>query len=186
MKRIMQLIGLLLCGALLVAACDSGKSQQNAQQKDQQSSAQGLVDLQRALPTPKFDYSQIRKNLIEIETAQATSVATTSFFFNQGIKDPVHVCPSIGFPIASDTQLTNPQQVYRNGDGSHDVIAQVDPSGIFAGPSTGTYVICIDATGKAYANYFEGFVQTVTGPAVWKDGQVQLVGPPSFSFSKGK
>src|SRR5262249_11308948 len=132
---------------------------------------------------------QMRQNLVEIETAQAKGVQTTSFFFNQGVVDPFLSCPSIGVPIPNTSSLSNPIQVERHGgDGGGNVgIGQMDPNGTY-GPngSTGTYVMCIDATGTPYAQYWEGFVSTVFAPAKWNMAthQLELTGPASFKFSK--
>ncbi len=176
MKKIRYVaVALLMVGVL--TACNTEKS---AREKDEDASEQILTDLQKAHPTPKFDRSQMRQNLVDIITAQAGTTQTTSFFFLEGI-GLVSQCPSIGFPIASTTQLTNPEQISRGST----VIPQVEPTGVFTGDSSGTYVICVDAEGSAYAVYYEGYVQTVTGPAGWKDGQVILVGPPSFDFDNG-
>jgi hypothetical protein len=63
----------------------------------------------------------------------------------------------------------------------------MDPNGVYVPESsTGTYVMCIDAQGRPYAQYWEGFVHTVFAPARWDSGShmVQLVGPPSFEFTK--
>lgn len=136
-------------------------------------------------PVPVFPNSQLRQNLIEIETAQAHSTVTTSFMFNQGVQDPVSVCPSIGFPIASTSQLTNP--MYRVQD--HDAtLPQIEANGIYTGDSSGTYVICVDGNGAAYAQYWEGFVSTVTGPAKWDTAThaIVLTGAPSAEFSDGQ
>jgi hypothetical protein len=67
-------------------------------------------------------------------------------------------------------------------------LPQIEANGVYTDQSSGTFVICIDAQGRPYANYWEGFVKTVTGPAEWNAGthQVELVGPPSFTFTKGK
>jgi hypothetical protein len=127
-----------------------------------------------------FQWSQLRQTLISIETAQADNTQTTTFFFNQGVQDPISSCPSIGFPVASTTELTNPlQNDGQGGQGAGAVIGQVDPTGVYSGSSTGTYVVCISANGGNYVQYWEGFVDNVTGPAVWNTTthQVQLTGP---------
>jgi hypothetical protein len=178
---------LAVAATLLVAAC-SGSTAPNAITSDRKASAADLQQLQKADPTPRFIASQVRKNLVELETAQARTTQTTTFFFNQGVQAPIQSCPSIGFPIPATAQLTNPQQILENPDNNDTaVIPQVDPVGIYTGDSTGTYIICINAQGQAYADYWEGFVQTVTGPAKWNDAtkQIELVGAPSFKFSKG-
>jgi hypothetical protein len=168
----------LVVGLAGVSACEDQKS---AREKDEDASEQLLRDLQKAHPTPSFERSQLRQNLVDIVTAQAEATQTTSFFFLEGV-GVVGSCPSIGFPIASTTQLTNPSQISRDAT----VIPQVEPTGVFTGTSTGTYVICVDAQGEAYARYWEGYVQTLSGPAeINEAGEVVLVGPSSFEFDNG-
>jgi hypothetical protein len=178
---------LILTAIFLVfglAACqpDAGNS---ATDKDEATSAQALNDLQKAHPTPSFKRSQLRQNLIDIATAQADTTQTTSFFFLEGV-GVVGSCPSIGFPIATTAQLTNPGRETGPRE-SRIVLPQVEPTGIYTGESSGTYVICVDAKGDAYARYWEGYVQSISGPAEVDDnGQVQLIGPSSFEFDNGK
>jgi len=171
---------------IIVSACAQGGSaaQQAANGSDTQASATGFHQLQINQPVPLVNWSQYRETLIEIELAQAHTVQTTSFFFNQGVQDPVSTCPSIGFGVASTTELTNPLQDDLQGpNGNAGVaLAQPDPTnGVYSGNSTGTYVVCVNGDGTNYINYWEGFVQTVTGPAVWNESthSVQLTGPSS-------
>jgi len=174
----------ILALTLIVTGCTRGGS--DAASSDQEASEAILRDLQRAHPVPKFQRSQLRQNLVELVTAQAETTQTTTFFFNMGVEQPVNSCPSIGFPIPATMQLTNPEQVQRwgaSGGYSRHVVSQVEPTGVFTGDTTGTYVMCLDAQGSAYAVYWEGFTQTLTGPAEWNDNGVELVGPPSFSFT---
>lgn len=168
--------------ALGLTACS-----QSANSKDQATSAAILSQMETAQPVPVFTWSQIRQTLIDIETAQAKTVQTTTFFFNLGVKTPVNSCPSIGFPVATTDELTNPQQAV-GGSGGQTSIAQIDPNGIYAGNSTGTYVLCIGSDGSTFGAYWEGYVYAVTGPAVWNDktGAVQETGPSSFKFTTSK
>lgn len=181
-------VALVVVFLLIVGACQSSsrQAQNKANNAERNVSAKILNNFEQNQPPPVRPWSQLRQNLIELETAQADTTQTTTFFFNLGIREPVQSCPSIGFPIASTSQITNPSQIV--GSGGSNSIPQIDPNGIYSGNSTGTYVICVDAKGRAYADYWEGFVQTVTGPAVWnaKTGSVDLVGPPSFKFSTEK
>lgn len=180
MNRKFAPIALFAVAVLALGACSDPNN--SGIKNDERLSEQALADLQRAHPTPKFKRSQLRQNLVELIRAQAETTQTTTFFFNQGVTDPIMSCPSIGFPIPSTAQLTNPDQKVNR----HDLtLPQVEPTGIYTGDSTGTYVICIDAQGKAFASYWEGFVQTVTGPAEWNATakRVTLVGPSSFEFS---
>lgn len=174
-------IGIIGSLALILAGCQTD----NATQKDRATATKQLEGFQKNQPVPVFDWSQLRQNLIEIETSQARTTQTTTFFFNQGVQDPISSCPSIGFPIPATYQLTNPQAKVPR----HDLtLPQIEANGVYTADTSGTFAICINAQGQAYANYWEGFVSTVTGPAKWNTDthQVELVGPPSFDFSKGK
>lgn len=187
MRNIVRLeLALLAVALVFVATGCTGSSRHSATYNDAQTASAALARFLKGQPTPSFSRSQIRQTLIEVESAQAGSVQTTTFFFNQGIKDPIQVCPSIGFPLASTSQLSNPLQAV---PGKHDdtaVVGQVEPTGVFPGVSSGTYVLCVDDQGRPYANYWEGFVQTVTGAASWdtKAGRTKLVGAPTGKFTK--
>ena len=185
-KRGLGIGALVIAGALTLGACSQSvdsSAQQAANQTDAQKSGAALHQLQIAQPIPQYNWSQYRETLIQIENAQANTVQTTSFFFNQGVADPIQTCPSIGFGIASTTELTNPLQAVDNsgGNGGYAMttIGQVDPTGVYSGNSTGTYVVCVNSDGSNYFQYWEGFVDTVTGPAVWNQSthSIQLTGP---------
>lgn len=186
MKKFGMAVFAMACLGVVAAGC-SNPIGQSSNEKDRKTAERQLATLSQSQPVPSFNWSQVRQNLIELETAQAQTTQTTTFFFNQGIQTPIMSCPSIGFPIPSTYQLTNPVQAETHGyqDAGTVTVGQIEAIGVYTGDSTGTYVICVDATGKAYANYWEGFVQTVTGPAVWNDSkkQVELTGPPSFDFT---
>lgn len=177
------LIALLGVFVLSAGSCESDKTE--ARKRDEAVAGQQLLQYQDAQPVPRFDYSQLRQNLIEIETAQVNSTATTSFMFlmgSAGTTGPlVHSCPSIGFPIPATYQLTNPEQ--KAGDGA--VLSQLEANGVFTGDTTGTYVMCVGANGRPYAFYWEGFVATATGPAHWDNvkGEVVMDGPSSVAFT---
>lgn len=185
-----KVIAILVLGVLLLAGCSDGtngsasRNVNRARRADENTSARVLSRFQKTQPVPERPWSQLRQNLIEIEEAQMDTTQTTTFFFNMGVPNPVLTCPSIGFPIPSTAQLTNPQAKVRGA--SDAVIAQLESNGVYTGDSTGTYAICVSPQGKAYAVYWEGFVYTATGPATWDGKQVQLIGPPSHKFSASK
>lgn len=169
--------------AVSVAACgqDSpGPASANSQEQHTQATIQNQMLANQ--PIPVFDRSEYRNTLITVENAEARGVATTSFFFNQGVKDPIFVCPSLGFPIPSTAQLTNPQQpIWKNGyhEYSGVTVGQMDPTGVYTGDSTGTYVECVSPQGTKYAKYWEGFVDTIGGPAHWDGNSEVLDGAPT-------
>lgn len=174
----------LVVGLAGLASCTDSGGNSNATDKDEATSAQALSDLQKAHPTPSFERSQLRQNLVDIVTAQAEATQTTTFFMLEGI-GVVGSCPSIGFPIASTTQLTNPERETGPRE-SRITLPQVEPTGVYTGNSTGTYVICVDAQGEAYATYYEGYAYVLSGPAEVVNGVPTLVGPSSFEFDNGE
>jgi hypothetical protein len=95
-----------------------------------------------------------------------------------GTNNPIKSCPSIGFPVASTAQLTNPEQLVggsHNSNTIEGVIAQQEPNGVYTGDSSGTYVICVAPNGVRYITYWEGDVQTEGGPAHWDKAQGMIV-----------
>ena len=176
-------ITIIFSAVITLAACAS-KNTSSANQKEQNTNDAAKTALLISQPGHTYQRSQIRQNQLDIEDAQASTVLTTTFFFNQGVADPHDVCPSIGFPIAASNQISNPLQVVGNTDRALATIGNIEPTGIYTGNSTGTYVICIDANGKGYANYEEGFVKTVTHPATWDytKHQVVLTGDATGTF----
>lgn len=188
MNRITKTLAIGLSVLALAACSDSTGS--NATDSEQDTAETQLDGYLKAQPVPIFNWSQLRQNLIEIETAQANTTATTSFFFNQAVTDPVMSCPSIGFAIPATYQLTNPDKVIQLGvrERGSVTIGQLEATGVYTADTTGTYVICIDDKGKGYAFYWEGFVATVSGPASWNADthQIELTGSPSGEFSTGQ
>jgi len=194
-----QIVASMAVAGLMLAACSSSSKPASGQAAERQQQLQSTESLVNNQPLPHFNYSQIRQNFIELETAMANGVQSTSFFFNLGVRDPSDSCPSIGAPIPYTAQLSNPDQVVNenanpvkgnsNSSGTESVIGQMDPIGIYMPPdATGTWVLCINAQGQAYANYWEGYVRSVFAPAKWNytTHQIELIGPPSFKFSSHK
>lgn len=175
--------------AIALTACSHGP---NAQQQEQNQQSQDLQSLEQSQPLPHFNYSQERQALIVAESAAAQGTQTTSFFFNQGVQDPVSQCPSIGMGVPDSASLSNPQQiapVSGKFGGGTQVIGQEDPDGVYVPESsTGTWANCVDSQGREYLVRWEGFVYTVTGPATWDTSthSVKLVGAPTMHISTKK
>lgn len=183
MKKLTMIAAVLM---LLLVGCSSPNG--NKPKSDKEISKEIEERYLRNQPIPKHDWSQYRQTLLEIEEAQITTIATTTFFFNQGTDAPIDSCPSIGFPLPTTAQLSNPQRTVSGPHQSGLTLPSMEPTGVYTGDSSGTYVLCTDAEGRPYANYWEGFVKTVSGVAVWDDaaGRVKLTGAPSFEFTEGK
>ena len=187
-KRIMFAAAAMATIIGLGACAQTSKQIPQGQALENQQQAQGTQSIVNNQPLPHFNTSQLRQNLIEIESAQSNGVQTTSFFYNQGVKEPISSCPSIGFPIPNTMSLSNPQQIvnsYTNGNIATGVISQMDHNGVYSPTSSsGTYVICVDDTGKPYAHYWEGFVDTISGTAtIDASGKIKLLGAPTGGFS---
>lgn len=184
-----KLAAVTLAGTIIVCltACDNGV-QAKPQANENKQAAAGIINLLTAQPVHAYDFSQLRLNLQEIEDAQAHGVVTTAFFMQRGQRDPIFSCPSIGAPIASTDQLTNPLQAVSNSDSQSSwatSIGQMDPTGLYTGNSTGTYVMCVGADGTASPVYWEGDVMTAFAPAHWDYDKHQMVvdGPSGSHFS---
>ncbi|MFJ4653812.1 hypothetical protein ACIP5Y_21305 [Nocardia sp. NPDC088792] len=166
-----------------IVACGSSTSAVN--QRDTNAIASQLDIYQRNQPIPAGTFSQYRQTLISVENAQIHGVATTSFFFVQGSSAPYKVCPSIGFPVPSTGQLTNPQQVVSRGETGLTTLPQMEPNGTFTGDSSGTYVTCVAGDGTKYVVYAEGFVHTEGGAAHWDKASATVVvdGAPTVTMA---
>lgn len=174
----MNLKPIVLTAVALVALAACGTPRSIS--ADQSFSNVQLDRYQKNQPAPSSDFSQFRQTVIDIENARIHSVATTTFFFNLGVQAPIKSCPSIGFPVPSTAQLTNPQQAIIHGNAAGAVLGQIEPNGVYTGDSTGTYIVCVAANGKKYVTYWEGNVQTEGGPAHWdKDAGIVLDGAPT-------
>lgn len=171
---------------LALSACQEPQS--GAQKEESDAASKQLDQFLQSQPIPQFNYSQLRQNLIDIETAQANATVTTSFFFNQAVVDPIHSCPSIGFPIPGTFQLTAPEKLAGKREGGYIALPQLESNGVYTGDTSATTVICVDDEGRGYANYWEGFVSTVAGPAEWDatTKTIVLTGAPTAEFSTGE
>lgn len=167
----------LLAAAVVATIALTGGGCTSSTGEDEKLTDAQLQKYQANQPVPMYEWSQYRQSVIDITAAQVNGVATTSFFFLEGVDKPVGSCPSIGFPVPSTAQLTNPEQVIHSGT----TIAQAEPNGVYTGDSTATYVICVAPDGTTYADYWEGYVRSVGGPAEWDtmNQEIVLTGDPT-------
>lgn len=184
----------LLAAMALAAAALAGCSAPSSNTTEHDAANAGINLLLQNQPVPIFPTSELRENMVEIEAIQALGAPTTSFFFPPGsvsvvggkqvfTSPPFKICPSQGEPIHADDSLTNPQQALPGSAGA--VVSQMDPNGTYAGPNSGTYVLCLTKAGTKKMAYWEGDVFTESGTAVWNpDGgpgdQIQDVGPSAL------
>lgn len=165
--------------AVGLAACNGNQNGNQAEARQQLADTQSLENNQ---PLPHYNFSQERQNMKDIEDAEATNVQTTSFVMQNGDRDPVFSCPSIGFGIPDSASLSNPLQVANPSDRSSTAIGQMDPTGIYAPVSSeGTFTICLTANGSPYISRFEGTVNAIGGPAEWDPAahMIRMTGAPT-------
>lgn len=182
-----------LAGAFALTACND-TPQSNANSTEASQAAAGQTNLVTAQPVHAYSYSQIRENIQEIEDAEAKGAISTSFFFqkNSANKDPYLVCQSLGAPLSSTDQLTNPLQAVEASNSSSYAltsIGQMENTGIYTGTTgEGTWVLCIGADGSIIPNYAEPDVHSVFAPAHWDYTKHTIVvdGPASFKMSLPK
>ncbi len=155
--------------AVLTAACE----QNNAENKDKE-----VVEDQQAVyagsqPIPFFNFSQVRDTLIQIYNQIVPESRSTYsvFFTNDGT--PVWSCPSRGFPLAADTQLTNP---LKNWGGQGAAIEQAEPSGVYTSKNTNaTWVLCVRDNGDVVPVYSEPMVLTFPYPVAVENGEIREI-----------
>lgn len=147
----------------LDVGCDSSESHDSEIVNKQQ------THYQKVQPIPWFDWSQDRDNLIQIYKQKNESRPTHAVVRSMGTGEILWDCPSVGFPIPADTQLTNPlQRMYEAA-----VVEQAEPNGLFTSKHTdGTYVLCVDGVGVVSPQYTESKVDVFTRPIKVEAGKV--------------
>jgi hypothetical protein len=137
----------------------------NSETKDAATVDQQQSQYQTAQPAPHFDWSLERQLEIELYEARNERVAThTVWRSDYGMIEGD--CPSIGYPLPYDVQLTNPLRVAYSGSGA--VIEQAEPNGLFSSKATSaTWVRCITkVNGQVMESpvYIEGKVTAYAYP----------------------
>lgn len=177
-KTIVMMVGL----ALLLAACDEGSA---ARQADERLAGQQLEIYQNGQPIPIYDFSQVRDTLIQINTQLVEGRQGYATIVSPLTGEPLFSCPSVGFPIPADTQLTNPSQVVYQGA----TVEQIEPNGTFTSENTqATYILCIQENGSAIPVYSEPPVIASGAPLIWdaESRQYQFAGEASMVVTIGK
>lgn len=180
----------LVAGLLVTGACKGSKESKQGGKNanlEQQAVQNGFSRLASSQQIPSFDWSQERQTLIDVESARATGATTTTAFYLEGV-GLVGWCPSIGAPVASTYQLSASKQwVDLPGDGTRSLvdIDQGEPTGVYVGPSSGTWTLCLDDNGKKFAKYWEGYVDSTIGVVSSYPGDKRvIITSATFKFTE--
>lgn len=150
-----QSIAIILV-TLLVVACDANNITVERRAVDQQQNL--LVKTQ---PVPYYEFSLERDVVIQLYNARNDARLTHSVVTAMGTGQALWDCPSIGFPIPADVQLTNP--VKETGG---TTIEQPEPNGLYSSKNTdATWVLCADG-GEVTPVYSEQKVLTFPYPVI--------------------
>lgn len=162
------ILGFLLLG---LAACTQESIANDTAQVDKQQQQYAKVQ-----PLPFYDWSQDRAAMIQIYNAKNEQRQTYAVITAQGTGAAIFACPSIGYPIPADTQLTNPDQALGNSyQGS--VVQQAEPNGLYSSTNTdATYVLCLRDDGKITPIYTEQKVTLFPFPVKIVNGQITDIG----------
>ena len=158
-QRYIFTIFIMLLSVSVLGCMDNAETRDAKVVNDQQE------QYQISQPVPKFDWSLERQLAIELYGARNERVATHSVWRSDyGMIEGD--CPSIGYPLPYDVQLTNPLRVAYQSSGA--VIEQAEPNGLFSSKATSaTWVRCIaKINGKVVESpvYIEGKVTAYAYP----------------------
>jgi hypothetical protein len=172
MRRLMSLLMLLGCALLLMATDCAPPSSET---RDRQVVQEQQTIYQARQPVPRFEFSQERDTLIQIYRLRQEARATFTTFHSNGTGDVIFACPSRGYAIPADTQLTNPVQADRSLPGN-PVLEQAEPNGLFSSKNTdGTWVLCVRENGEIAPVYSELKVQTFPFEVTWDEARRMLL-----------
>lgn len=154
----------LIVFALLIAGCTDSATYAERTTVNQQQDI-----YLRNQPIPSFDWSLERDEAIQLYQIRNEARNTYTVITAQGTGTVLFMCPSIGYPLPADVQLTNPQQYY-----SGTTVSQAEPNGLFSSLNTdATWVMCVNEDGEVTpiyteqkANAFPYAVQIVDGQIV--------------------
>jgi len=180
MKKLM--IVLVAGLALVLAGC-----LEPAEREESRSVSSYYSNILKAQPAPQFDYSLERDLVIQLYQIRNSAVNTYTVWWDHG--RIAGACPSIGYGIPYDTQLTNPLKIsYAYGVGG--VIEQPEPNGLYSSKNTSaTWVMCVGEDGQVYPVYVEPKVVVYPGTNVvvdWENNRViWRPGGPRIHLKRG-
>jgi hypothetical protein len=182
MKRTSFLALCLCCTPLLMGSdsCDNA-TQAEAQGVERQQAHFAVVQ-----PVPFYEHSPERDYVTQLYDLRQENVSTHSVWRSYD-GTPLFDCPSIGYGIPYDLQLTNPLKRMYNS--SSAVVEQAEPNGLFSSKNTSaTWVLCIEDNGSIAPVYVEAVVNVYPWPmdVDYETGIVRPTGKSSITLKKSK
>lgn len=179
-----------LVAALVLGACSGdSKDRQTARDREEEATGRAMNRMTQSQQIPEFDFSQERQTLIDVLTVRAEGTHGTAVVTALD-GTLMWWCPTVGAPIPSTYQLTNPDQVVGHGTSHHyegNVTAQAEPTGVYSSESAATWVVCLDDNGASFGMYDEANVRwtsgVVNGLPADKRAEVNEI---TFEFSEGE
>lgn len=156
-KKIVPML-LVLCAApfLMGSGCMS-----NSETKDRDAVSKQQEIYQKVQPVHIYDYSIPRDIYQQIYDVTTTKTVATYTIIESVTGVTRYHCPSIGYALPADIQLTNPLQAMTEFT-NDPVVEQAEPNGLFSSKNTdGTWVLCVELrNGEVYPVYTEHKVST--------------------------
>jgi hypothetical protein len=147
---------ILIAGVALVLAGCAGTKE--SVQTDTKNTDRQLQQYQAVQPVPFYNWSQDRATMIQIYNAKNEARQTWTVFYSAA-GTPQSMCPSVGYPIPANTQLTSPDQAGYVSTYGVGVVSQMEPNGLYSTTgANGTYVLCVRPNGKNAAVYSESWI----------------------------
>ena len=160
MKKIIYLFALFLLAVsiLIIFGCNMNTSESH----DRSIVNKQQEIYQKVQPIHIYDYSIPRDIYQQIYDATTTRVVATYSIIESMTGVTRYQCPSMGYAIPADSQLTNPLQPVYSDYHDSGIIEQAEPNGMFSSKNTdGTWVMCVDLkSSEIYPVYSEHKVTT--------------------------
>lgn len=148
--------------ALTVAACSEGGKDESVRKQEERTTAVGFERMVKSQQVPTFDYSQERQTLIDVLTMRAEGTHGTAYATTL-TGELLWWCPSVGAPVPSTYQLTNPEQIVSQRDRGLTSIPLGEATGVYTGASAATWTVCLDDNGTPFGKYEEANVGWTSG-----------------------
>lgn len=168
-KRWRVLAALLVLSMLTAFAsgCEDGssKDKKSAEEREEDATGRSMNRMTASQQVPEYDFSQERQTLIEAQNIRAEGTHGTAQVYN--LDGSLRWwCPTVGAPVPSTYQLTNPWDVEWRG-GTHGnsgaAVSRAEPTGVYSGDSEATWIVCLDDAGTAFGKYSEAQVDWTSG-----------------------